>query len=117
MQPAKCDVRAFLSIVVGNRISPLRRSDVHLNHYQVRLVVQFELLDVLILQLDRSARRQIAGKRGEPKRRKQRVLDWPKEGAYRFGERRKDHFDFHLGVSPVNKLRGVPGNASRKTGL
>src|ERR1700752_435376 len=52
MQSAEGNVRAFFAIVVRDSVGAPCRSDVNLNNNEIRLVVQFEFLDMFVLQVD-----------------------------------------------------------------
>src|SRR6185312_15405022 len=82
-----------------------RRGDVRLDDDEVRPPErrQVEPLDVLVVQRDVVAAVQVAGERGEPEGREQRVLDRPEERAGGFGQSGEDHHDAHastLGTRP-----------------
>ena len=52
VQPAQRDVRALASIVIGDAIGAVGVGDVDLDDDQVRVIVQIERLDVLVLERD-----------------------------------------------------------------
>src|SRR5581483_3623153 len=99
MKSAERDVAPLAAIVVRDAIGPMSGRDIDLNHHQVRLVVEVEPFDVLILDVDLVVRIEVAGQRGEAEWGKQRVLDRPEERTGRFGERGKDHFHLHRALS------------------
>jgi hypothetical protein len=60
----------------------VRGGDVDLNHDEIGLVVQVELLDVLVLDLDLVVRPGVGSKRREAERREERILDRAKERGW-----------------------------------
>jgi hypothetical protein len=52
MRTAQGDMCAALPVMVGQRVGAVRRRDVDLNGHQVRLIVEAEVFDVLILDRD-----------------------------------------------------------------
>src|SRR5262245_48262676 len=109
MQPSQANVRATAAVMIGDFVRAFRRSDVNLNDDQIRLVVEIERFDMLILQADIVIIVKVAGERGKPQWRKQRIFDRTPEWAFSFGERRQNHFEFHRGPPCVILLgdRGV----------
>ena len=69
-----------------------------LHHDEVGLVVERQLLDVLVLELDLVVRVEVAGERGQPERREERVLDRPETRAVRLEQRRQDERHVHGGL-------------------
>src|SRR5499426_4896971 len=99
MQASQANVRAAAAVMVGDFVRSLRGSDVNLNYNQIGLVVQIESFNVLVLQTDVVVIVEISGESGKPQRRKQGIFDRTPERAFGFGQRRQDHFDFHLDAS------------------
>ena len=65
MQPTQGHVRSLLPVMVGQFIGPVGRGDINLNYHQFRLIVQFERLDVLILNSDVIIVVQVSGQRSQ----------------------------------------------------
>ena len=97
MQPTEADVRAAGPVVVRDRVRPAGRRDVRLDHHEVGLVVEAEGLHVFVHNGHFVVRVEVPGKRGEPERGEQRVLDGPQRRTGRLHERRKDHLHPHAG--------------------
>jgi hypothetical protein len=93
VKAAEKHVRATPAVVVSDLIRAIGVGDVNLNDHQVRLVVQGEPLDVLVVQGNLQIRIEIRGERGQTKRGKQRVLDRPPIRTRRFGQGRKNELD------------------------
>lgn len=87
MEAAKRDVCTLASIVVGDAIRAIRVGDVDLDNNQVRLIVQLQRLDVLVLEADVGIGREAGGEGRQAERGKQRVFDRSPVGAGGFGER------------------------------
>ena len=87
MQSAQNDVGAPQAIHVSNCIGTICVGDVHLDHDKVRLIIQFEFLHVLILEVDLVVRRKVCSECGEAQWRKQGIFDGPPEGTLRLGKR------------------------------
>jgi len=85
METAERDAHAASAIPVRDLVGATSRRDIDLDHDEVRLVIERDLLDVLVPDRDVSVIGEVTGERCEPKRRKQRVLDRPEEGAGRLG--------------------------------
>src|SRR5438105_12332134 len=49
MQPTKSYICSPSAIMVGEFVSPVSRSDIHLNHHQLRVIVEIERLHMFIL--------------------------------------------------------------------
>src|SRR5437899_6352233 len=95
MQAAEHNLGSAPAIVVGELVRPSSRRDVNLDYYEIGLVVQPQLFDVLITNRDVIVVAQVGGKRCEAERREERVFDRPKERARGFGKGRQDHLDSH----------------------
>jgi hypothetical protein len=93
VQPSERDERAPSTVMIGKRVCPSRAGDVDLNHHQVRTIVEPETRDMFVLDRCCIVRLQVRGERGEPERRKQRILDWSPVGTARFGQGRENELD------------------------
>jgi hypothetical protein len=71
VQPAEGHIGAAAPVVIRNRIRAPRRRDVDLNHHQIRLVVEVQALDVLVLNLDVPVGRQVPGESRQTEGRKE----------------------------------------------
>ena len=92
-----CDVEATeqyvgpaRTIAVGDLVRPIGVGDVDLNDHEIRLVVEVDLLDVLILQRDLEVRIEVRSERSQAKGWKERVLDRPPSGTRGLRQRRED---------------------------
>jgi hypothetical protein len=101
VQAAEGYVRTLPPVVIRERVRAIRRGDVDLDHHQVRLVVEGEPLDVLVLNGDPVVIRKMSRERGQAERRKQRVLDGVEEGTGGFSESGQDHLDGHAAKCKV----------------
>src|SRR5574341_997341 len=99
MQTAETYVGASGTVMVGNLIGAVGGGDINLYHNEVWLIIQAEGFDMLILKIDFVVRVEITRQRGKPQRGKQRVFDGAEEWTFRLSKRRKNHFDFHGGLS------------------
>ena len=99
VETAEDDPHAAGPIAVGDRVGPLRRRDVDRHHDEVRVVVERQTLDVLVLELGLVVGIEVAGERGEPERREQGVLDRPEARIRRLQQRGQDELDLHRGAS------------------
>ena len=95
VQPTQADVCTLHTVAVCDLIGAVGRSDVDLDHHQVRLVAQLQFLDMFVLDLNLIIRVEVTGQRCQSKRWKQRVLDGAPERALGFGQGGKDHLDLH----------------------
>ena len=50
--------------------------DIDLNDYQIRPIIELQILDMFVLQRNVEIGIEIGGEGGEAERRKERVLDW-----------------------------------------
>ena len=92
MQSAEDHVGTPGSIVIGDPVRPVGVRDVHLNHDEVWMVFQIELLHVLVHDADIEAGVEVGGEGGETEGREERVLDWTPIGTRRLGEGGQDEF-------------------------
>ena len=95
VQAAHGHIGALLSIVVGNAIGPVGIGHIHLYAHQVRLVVERQPLHMLVHDLHFVVVAKVGSQRGQPQRRKQRVLDGAPIGALGFLQGWQYHFYFH----------------------
>src|SRR4029453_10927745 len=93
VQATEHDICSTRTIMVGDPVRTISIGDVNMNNHQVRLIVEVELLNVLILQGDLEVRIEIRSQRCQTKRGKKGVLDWSPEGTRSLGQRRQNTFD------------------------
>jgi hypothetical protein len=105
VQPAEADVRAPGAVVVGQLVGAPRRGDVDLDHHQVRLVGEVDLLHVLVGHRHLVVRVEVPGERGQAERREQRVLDRTEERRGRLGQGRQDHLDAHAPLDAAARIQ------------
>ena len=95
VQPAQAYIGALAMVMVRQAISAVGVGDVDLDDHQIRLVVQVERLDVLVLQGDLVIFIQITRQGSQPERREERIFDRSPEGAGGFGQSGQYQLDFH----------------------
>ena len=93
VEAAEADVGAPGAVVVGVAVGAAGRGDVRLDDDQVRLIVEAQRLDVLVLQVDLVVRVEVSGQRREAERREERVLDRAPIAAVGGRLGRADHLD------------------------
>ena len=113
VKTAEHDTDASCAVSIGDLVGATGGRDVHLDHDEVRLVVERDLLDMLVPDRDVIVSRQVASERRQTERGKERVLDRPEEWTRRLGERREDHLDAHVN-RPPNPAPGCNGRRSRR---
>jgi hypothetical protein len=74
--------------MVSQLISPVSRSDIDLDHYQLRIIVQIQLLHMFILDGYLINFMKIPGQRGQTERGKKGIFDWTKIGTDGFSQSR-----------------------------
>jgi len=74
MQPSQCYVCSPGAILVSQLVSAVSRSDIDLDHHQLSVVVQIQLLYMLILDGDLVIFTQIPGQRSQTERGKREYL-------------------------------------------
>ena len=109
VQPAEADVGALGAVVVGVAVGAPGRGDVGLDDDEVRLVVEAQRLDVLVLQVDLVVGVEVAGQGGEAERREQRVLDRAPVAAVGGRLGRADHLDPERAAGGRAAQRGPAG--------
>jgi hypothetical protein len=62
------DMCTATAIVIRDAVCPVRGGDVHLDDHKIRLIVQRQALDVLVLDLDHIVVAQISGQCGKAQR-------------------------------------------------
>ena len=77
VETAKENISTTRTIVISNLVRAIGVGDVDLNDYQVGLVVEVKLLNVLVLQGHLDVGIEIGGESRETKRRKKGILDRP----------------------------------------
>ena len=91
----RCRRGAARAVQVRQLVGPSRRGDVRLDHDQLRVVVEPDPLDVLVLESHLVVGVEVRRQRRQPQRREQRVLHRAEERARRLGERREHHLHPH----------------------
>src|SRR2546423_9329846 len=81
MQSSQCDICTPGAIMVGQLISPVSRADIDLDHHQVRIIVQIQLLHMFILDGYLVIFMKIPGQRSQTERGKKGIFDWTKIGT------------------------------------
>src|ERR1051326_2933945 len=81
MQSSQCDIGTPGAIMVGQLISPVSRSDIDLDHHQLRVIVQIQLLHMFILDSYLVIFMQISGQRSQAEGWKKGIFDGTKIGA------------------------------------
>ena len=95
MKSAHGHIGALPTVVVGYLVGAVGVGHIHLDAYQVRVVVECQLLHVLVHYLHFVVVAEIGCQRGESQWREQRVLDGPPIWAVGFLQGRQYHFYFH----------------------
>jgi hypothetical protein len=93
VQSAQCDEGASGAVVIRQPVCAPRAGDVDLNHHEIGLVVDIDRRDMFVLENGLVVGRQVRRERGQPERRKERVLDRAPIRARGFGEGRQDELD------------------------
>jgi hypothetical protein len=79
--------------VIGDPVGAVSVGDVDLDDDEVGGIVEFERLDVLVLEDDLEIRIEVRRQGRQAQGREQRVLDRAPEGTRRFRQRGKHEFD------------------------
>jgi hypothetical protein len=75
MQPTQRHMRAFCAVMIGQRIRTISRGDVYLNHDQIGVIVEGQVLDVFVFDHGLIRRIEITRQRSQSKRGKERIFD------------------------------------------
>src|SRR3990172_2688001 len=118
MQATQAHMHAATSVVVCDLIGSIRRSDVHLDNYQVGRIFEIHHFHMLVLNPHLVTRIQVPGQCRQPQRREQRVLDRPPERALCLRKRRQYHFHSHstTSVRTANRMTTARSNAIQDPG-
>src|SRR5437660_908035 len=81
MQPAESDVGSPGTIMVGQFVRSVRRSDIDLDHHQLRIIIEVQPFHMFILDSNLVIVIEISGQRCKTERGKKGIFNWTKIGA------------------------------------